>query len=73
MVAELLRKWSKPFGYRPNDVLQYFALLGYVCFAIGATGVRRLEQVTDETGETNYAFIHVQAHEHLLTVLERRE
>lgn len=60
--AELLRKWSKPFGYHPNDMLQYFVELGYRCYAVGASGVRRIEEVTDETVETNYAFLHSQAH-----------
>jgi hypothetical protein len=33
--AELLRKWSKPFGYHPNDMLTFFAEFGYECFAVG--------------------------------------
>jgi FkbM family methyltransferase len=56
--AELLRKWSKPFGYHPNDMLAYFTELGYECFAVGQSGVRRIDAVTDETPETSYAFIH---------------
>ena len=39
VLAEMLRKWSKPFGYHPNDMLFYFAELGYECFAIGQAGV----------------------------------
>lgn len=60
--AELLRKWSKPFGYHPNDMLAFFAELGYQCFAVGETGVRRIADVTDNTQETNYAFLHGQKH-----------
>jgi FkbM family methyltransferase len=60
--AELLRKWSKPFGYHPNDMLAFFAELGYQCFAVGDAGVRRITEVTDETPETNYAFLHGQKH-----------
>jgi FkbM family methyltransferase len=56
--AELLRKWSKPFGYHPNDLLDYFNELGYECFAVGQSGVRHIDVVTDETPETNYAFLH---------------
>lgn len=70
--TELLRKWSKPFGYHPNDVLDYFAELGYVCFAIGRNGVRRLQEVTDETLETNYAFLHAKEHADLASLLEQR-
>ncbi len=60
--TELLRKWSKPFGYHPNDVLAFFNALGYECMAVGESGVRRLSAVTDETIETNYVFLHREAH-----------
>lgn len=68
--AELLRKWSKPFGYHPNDMLAYFAELGYECFAVGSSGVHRLGTVTDETPETNYAFLHRTRHAALIRQLE---
>lgn len=60
--AELLRKWAKPFGYHPNDMLVYFAELGYQCLAVGEAGVRRISVVNDETPETNYAFLHEERH-----------
>lgn len=60
--AELLRKWSAPFGYHPNDVLRFFFERGYGCWAVGKAGARRLTEVTDETEETNYAFLHLEAH-----------
>jgi FkbM family methyltransferase len=60
--AELLRKWAKPFGYHPNDMLGFFAELGYVCFAVGPEGVRPLREVSDTTPETNYAFLHQEKH-----------
>ena len=68
--TELLRKWSKPFGYHPNDMLAYFTVLGYECFAVGRSGVRRINTVTDETSETNYAFIHRVKHAELSRKLE---
>ncbi|MDT7834496.1 FkbM family methyltransferase [Aquabacterium sp. OR-4] len=71
VVAELLRKWSKPFGYHPNDMLQFFVDLGYVCFGIGDTGTRRMHEVTDETVETNYAFLHGEAHRELIDQLQQ--
>lgn len=37
--SELLRKWSAPFGYHPNDVLSFMADLGYGCWGVGAHGV----------------------------------
>ncbi|GAB3357559.1 MULTISPECIES: FkbM family methyltransferase [Giesbergeria] len=60
--AELLRKWSKPFGYHPNDMLSFFADLDYQCFAVGDTGIHRITEVTDHTRETNYAFLHSHKH-----------
>lgn len=68
--AELLRKWSKPFGYHPNDMLSYFTELEYECFAVSQSGVRRIDAVTDETSETNYAFIHRIKHAELGRKLE---
>jgi FkbM family methyltransferase len=67
--AELLRKWSRPFGYHPNDMLRYFAELGYQCFAVGAQGVHRITEVTEETVETNFAFLHPQAHADAMAAL----
>lgn len=67
--TELLRKWSKPFGYHPNDMLGFFADLGYSCWAVGDAGVRPIQQVADETPETNYAFLHPDAHADALTRL----
>ncbi len=64
--AELLRKWSKPFGYHPNDMLAYFADLDYQCFAVGDTGVNRITEVTDLTRETNYAFLHSHKHAEII-------
>jgi FkbM family methyltransferase len=71
--AELLRKWSKPFGYHPNDVLAFFAEMGYLCFAVGAQGVRRASTVTEETVETNFAFVHPAAHAESLAALQASE
>lgn len=65
VLTELLRKWSQPFGYHPNDMLSYFKELGYECFAVGQSGVRRIDAVTEETPETNYAFIHRVKHAEL--------
>jgi len=67
--AELLRKWSKPFGYHPNDVLKYFADLNYCCLAVGPAGARLITEVTDDTLETNYAFLHTQTHAGLIVEL----
>ena len=68
--AELLRKWSKPFGYHPNDMITFFAELGYICFAVGDKGVRIITEVTDETQETNYAFLHAERHGETIKLMD---
>jgi len=68
--AELLRKWSKPFGYHPNDMIEFFRNLDYVCFAVGPAGVRKINEINDETIETNYAFVHTRHHGSLIDDLE---
>lgn len=68
--AELLRKWSKPFGYHPTDMIKFFSSIGYDCFAVGESGVRRITEVTDATPETNYAFLHREKHADLARTLE---
>jgi FkbM family methyltransferase len=60
--TELLRKWSKPFGYHPNDMINYFANIGYICFAIGSSSVRKIKSVNDDTIETNYVFLNTKKH-----------
>lgn len=68
--SELLRKWARPFGYHPNDVLGFFRELGYICYAVGNGGVRQITKVNDETIETNYAFVHAEAHDKALAQLQ---
>ena len=54
--AELLRKWAKPYDYHPNDVLELLEDCGLSCWAIGKSGLRQIDEVTDKTVETNYLF-----------------
>lgn len=68
--SELLRKWTKPFCYHPNDMLDFFNALGYKCYAVGGSGVRCIERVTDDTLETNYAFLHSDVHGSAIAALE---
>ena len=32
--CEMLRKWSAPFGYHPNDIITLLGELGYLCFTV---------------------------------------
>lgn len=63
--AEMLRKWSAKFGYHPNDMIAWFATLGYRCHAISAGAARLIEVVDDSTLETNFIFLHKERHEGL--------
>lgn len=55
---EMLRKWAKPYGYHPNDLIGLFKQYGYICCGIGESGNRLVESVDDVTPETNYVFFH---------------
>lgn len=68
--SELLRKWSRPFGYHPNDLLAFFRELGYRCYAVGAVGARHITAVTDDTPETNYIFLHEEKHDAIIRQLD---
>lgn len=59
LFLELLRKWSAPFGYHPNDVITLLKSIGYSAFTPNKLGdLEVFEEVTDETIETNYFFVH---------------
>lgn len=63
--AEMLRKWSAKFGYHPNDMIAWFAALGYECHAIANGTARQIGMVEDSTLETNFIFLHKERHEGL--------
>lgn len=66
LLVELLRKWSREFGYHPNDVFTLLADYGYHAWMFANQGVAgRLEPcaaVTEETVQTNFVFLHPQKH-----------
>lgn len=55
--TEMLRKWSQPFGYHPNDMIGYFAGLDYACYAVGAAGLVPFVAMSDVSVETNFVFV----------------
>lgn len=59
---ELLRKWSKPFGYHPNDVLKILYELGYKCWTQDHAGVVPFEWMTDSTHQTNFILVQEDLH-----------
>ena len=64
--TELLRKWSKPYGYHPNNVINFFKELGYVCYGIGSQRLNLITNVNDQTIETNYIFVHQTKHSNII-------
>ena len=59
---EMLRKWAKPYGYTPNDIIEFFSQFGYLCCGVSDTGNRLMDNVDEETVETNYLFLHRENH-----------
>lgn len=65
--TEMLRKWSARFGYHPNDIIKFFAEIGYGCFVIGGDSrLKEINEVTEETIETNYFFLHLEKHDDII-------
>ena len=60
--SEMLRKWSKKFGYHPNEIIAFFSSLGYRCFYADQTTLKELHEMTDETVQTNFFFLHPKQH-----------
>jgi FkbM family methyltransferase len=70
IVSEMLRKWSAPYGYHPNDMINFFNKLGYVCFGIGKGETNLVKEVFEESVETNYVFLHTEAHHKIIDKLK---
>ena len=60
--AELLRKWSAKFNYHPNEVLELFRDLGYLCFSVKNGRLAEFSLMDEATLETNFFFLHRQEH-----------
>jgi FkbM family methyltransferase len=60
--AEMLRKWSAPFGYHPNDIINLLGNFGYRCFIIKEGKLAPFAKMDKETTETNFFFLHSKKH-----------
>ena len=69
LLLEVLRKWSRAFGYHPNDLINLMAQYGYACFGVGKGSVRQIAAVDEDTLETNYLFL-TEAHANEKLILE---
>jgi FkbM family methyltransferase len=64
--SEMLRKWSSKFGYHPNDIIYYFSEFGYNCYLTRSNKLLQIDQITDETIETNFFFLHPSNHQDII-------
>jgi FkbM family methyltransferase len=62
LFMELLRKWARPFGYHPNDVIALLGEEGYRCYSHQDGKLARFTEMTDESVETNFFFAHPERH-----------
>jgi hypothetical protein len=69
---ELLRKWMKPFGDHPQDVIDLLSPIGYLCFAIGDNILTKITKIDDDTIENNFIFVHRNRIDHLNLLIERK-
>ena len=67
---EMLRKWSKPFGYHPNDIISFLDERGYTCYAVTGEGLKVCQFVDESTLETNYLFLNRSNHSELFKRLD---
>jgi FkbM family methyltransferase len=65
VMVELLRKWMKPFNTTPHDFLQKMLAYGYICFSISSDSLIQIEEINEETIETNFIFAHQENRSHL--------
>ncbi|MFG0583268.1 FkbM family methyltransferase [Pseudomonas sp. zjy_9] len=72
ILMELLRKWSRAFGYHPNDVFALLERYGYRAWVFVEGGrLQACPQVTEETVQTNYIFMHPQKHAETIAQWQR--
>ena len=65
--TEMLRKWSLKFDYHPNEILKLFSDIGYGCYFVIDTKLSEIKEMTDETNETNFFFLHQEKHKKQLS------
>lgn len=70
IMAELLRKWMKPFGHSPQMFLDKLANFDYRCFAIYQGILTEIDKIDEGTVETNFIFVHPDRTEHLDLILK---
>jgi FkbM family methyltransferase len=60
--AEMLRKHAATFGYHPNAIIELLRGVGYGCFVCNGDGLSEFREMTEQTVETNFVFLHPEKH-----------
>jgi len=60
--SEMLRKWSKKFGYYPDDIINFLADIGYHCYGYVDSKIEKINSVSSELKTTNFFFFHKESH-----------
>lgn len=70
VMAEILRKWSKQYNYNPNEIFSLFAEIGYRAFTTNGMNLFPFQEMTEQTIQTNFFFLHNVSHLALIRRLE---
>ena len=65
--TEMLRKWAAKFDYHPNDIINFFSEIGYDCYYSEKGKLVSINEVKDDTSETNFFFIYNSQQNKLVT------
>lgn len=69
--TEMLRKWAAKFNYHPNEIIALFSSIGYRCFHVSGPDLVALDEMTEDTVETNFFFLHSEKHRQLIDELAK--
>lgn len=67
--TEMLRKWAAKFNYHPNDIIKFFTEIGYCCYFVSENKLCLIEEVTEDTIETNFFFFNPNKHKSIIQSL----
>jgi hypothetical protein len=67
--TEMLRKWSAKFNYHPNEIINMFKDLGYLCFTLKEEKLASFTSMDENTVETNFFFLHEKNHASQISLL----
>ncbi|MBK8783844.1 MAG: FkbM family methyltransferase [Anaerolineales bacterium] len=69
--TEMLRKWAAKFDYHPNQIIKFFAEIGYLCYVVNDGFLQELKTMDDTTIQTNFFFLHTLNHRQKIKAMLR--